>query len=498
LTVPLLVSVFVIATCGLVYELLAGTIASYLLGDSVTQFSTIIGAYLFSMGVGSYLAKYVTRGLVARFIQVEILVGLLGGASSTILFFAFQEIAAFRVVLYTLVGIIGALVGMEIPLLLRILKDQLQFHDLVSKVLSLDYLGALVASIVFPLWLVPKVGLVRASLIFGIANVLVALWACRLFRDILPSAKFLAAEAIGALVLLGIGFAAADRITDLSEAHLFSDEVIYSKTTPYQRIVMTRDRDDVRLYLNGHLQFSSFDEYRYHEVLVHPGLASVAKPDRVLVLGGGDGLAIREILRDPRVGTITLVDLDPGMTSLFRDHPTISQLNGLSLRHPKVTIVNADAFIWLKEAPDRYDFIVVDFPDPSNFSLGKLYTTTFYTELRKHLAEGGAAVVQSTSPLFARQSFWCIATTMRSSGFTVTPCHVYVPSFGEWGFMLATHGPFTLPASYPAGLKFLNPSTAATLFDFPDDMKPVPAEINRLNNQVLVHYYDAEWRKLAP
>jgi len=328
--------------------------------------------------------------------------------------------------------------------------------------------------------------------------VLVALWACRLFREHLPSAKFLAAEAVGALILLGIGFAAADRITDLSEAHLFSDEVIYSKTTPYQRIVVTRNRDDLRLYLNGHLQFSSFDEYRYHEVLVHPGLAAVAKPDRVLVLGGGDGLAIREILRDPRVGTITLVDLDPGMTALFRDHPTFSQLNGLSLRHPKVSIVNADAFIWIKETPGLYDFIVVDFPDPSNFSLGKLYTTTFYIELRKHLAQGGAAVVQSTSPLFARQSFWCIAATMRSVGLTVTPCHVYVPSFGEWGFMLATHGAYTVPTAFPAGLRFLNPETAKTLFDFGDDMKPVPAEINRLNNQILVHYYDAEWRKIAP
>ena len=498
MAVPLLVSVFIIATCGLVYELIAGTIASYLLGDSITQFSTIIGAYLFSMGIGSYAAKYVSKGLIARFIQIEIMVGLLGGASSTLLFLAFQEVAAFRLVLYLLVGLIGALVGMEIPLMLRILKDQLQFHDLVSKVLSLDYLGALAASIIFPLWLVPKVGLVRASIIFGVLNVGVALWACRLFREHLPAVRLLAAEAIVALILLGVGFAAADRITDLSEAHLYSDEVIYSRTTPYQRIVLTRSRDDIRLYLGGHLQFSSFDEYRYHEALVHPGLASVAKPDRVLVMGGGDGLAIREILKDPRVQSITLVDLDPAMTTIFRDHPMFSQLNNHSFLDPKVHVINADAFVWLKENEGQYDFIVVDFPDPSNYSLGKLYTTTFYGLMRRHLAPDGVGVVQSTSPLFARQSYWCIAETMKSSGFAVTPYHVFVPSFGEWGYVIATHGAFHLAEAYPPGLRFLNATTAKTLFEFPEDMKAVPVEINRLNNQILVHYYDSEWRKLSP
>ncbi len=498
MAVPLLVSVFVVATCGLVYELIAGTVASYLLGDSITQFSTIIGVYLFSMGIGSYLAKYISRGLIARFIQIEIMVGLLGGASSTLLFLAFQEIAAFRLILYLLVGLIGALVGMEIPLMLRILKDQLQFHDLVSKVLSLDYLGALAASIIFPLWLVPKVGLVRASIIFGVLNVGVALWACRLFREHLPAVRMLAAEAVAALILLGVGFAAADHITDLSEAHLYSDEVIYSKTTPYQRIVFTRSRDDIRLYLGGHLQFSSFDEYRYHEALVHPGLAAVAKPDRVLVMGGGDGLAIREILKDPRVQEITCVDLDPAMTTIFRDHPLFSELNHHSFRDPKVRVVNADAFVWLKQNEGLYDFIVVDFPDPSNYSLGKLYTTTFYGLMRRHLAPGGVAAVQSTSPLFARQSYWCIAETMKSAGFVVTPYHAFVPSFGEWGFQLATNGEFRMADSYPPGLKFLNATTAKTLFEFPEDMRRVPVEINRLNNQILVHYYDSEWRKLAP
>jgi spermidine synthase len=498
-TPALLASVFVIATCGLVYELLAGTIASYLLGDTITQFSTVIGVYLFSMGLGSFASRFIARRLVARFIEVEVLVGLFGGFSAAGLFLAFADLGAFRVVLYFWVVLIGVLVGLEIPLLLRILKDQLQFHDLVSKVLSLDYLGALVASLIFPLWLVPKLGLVRASFLFGIANVAVALAGCRVFRAHLGPARGLRALALAALVALGTGFALADEITGLAEEKLYADEVIFAKMTPYQRIVLTREREDVRLYLNGHLQFSSFDEYRYHEALVHPGLAAVARPERVLVLGGGDGLAVREILRDPRVREVTLVDLDPAMTALFRDHAALAALNGGALRDPRVHIVNEDAFVWLgRDDAPRFDFIVADFPDPSSFSVGKLYTTAFYRLLRRRLAPDGAAVVQSTSPLFARQSFWCVAKTIESAGFETAPYHVYVPSFGEWGFVLATRVRYRPPARYPPGLRFLNAEVTRSLFEFPDDMKPVPVEVNRLDNQVLVHYYDAEWRKLSP
>ncbi len=225
-------------------------------------------------------------------------------------------------------------------------------------------------------------------------------------------------------------------------------------------------------------------------------LAAVARPGRTLVLGGGDGLAVRELLRDPRVQSVTLVDLDPGMTSLFRDHAELSRLNGGALRDPRVTIVNDDAFLWVDRATDRFDFVVVDFPDPSNFSVGKLYTTAFYRRLRARLAPGGIAVVQSTSPLFARQAFWCVDTTLQSAGFVTAPYHAYVPSFGEWGFVIAGEAPFRVPEAFPSGLKFLNATIARSLFEFPDDMKPVAVEPNRLNNQMLVHYYDEEWRKL--
>ncbi len=491
----LLLSAFVIATCGLVYELIAGTAASYLLGDSVTQFSTVIGAYLFAMGIGSYLSKFVHKDLVGRFIQIEILVGLAGGLSSAALFLAFGRIDAFRVVLYGVVILIGTLVGMEIPLLLRILKDQIQFKDLVSQVLSLDYLGALAASLVFPLWLVPQVGLIRGALVFGMANIGIALWTTWVFRD-LPVVRH-RIEAVSAFLVLVVAFGLADPIADLSDEVAYKDEVILTKSTHYQRIVMTKWRNEFRLYLNGHLQFSSQDEYRYHEALVHPGLAATSRPDRVLVLGGGDGLAVREILRDPRVREIVLVDLDPGMTDLFRDHTLLSTLNSGSLKNSKVTVVNEDAFIWLERESGLFDFVVMDFPDPSNYSLGKLYTTAFYQRLLRRVAPEGRVVVQSTSPLFARKSYWCINETIKSVGLQVMPYHAYVPSFGEWGFILASRAPIALSSSYPEGLRFVSPAVVPGLFEFPADMSRVPVEINRLNSQVLVHYYESEWREFG-
>ena len=495
-TRALLLSVFTIATCGLIYELLAGTIASYLLGDSVTQFSTIIGVYLFSMGVGSYLSRYFQRDLTTRFIEIEILVGVIGGISSPVLFFAFAEIDAFRIVLYGWVSATGVLVGLEIPFLIRILEDQFPLRDLVSKVLSLDYLGALAASLLFPLWLVPQVGLMRSSFVFGVLNVLVAIWACHLFRRE-HGRGWLTVQAYGALVVLLVGVVYSDDLMEWSEQRLYEDPVILSRSSPYQRIVLTQKDGEVRLFLNGDLQFSSLDEYRYHEALVHPGLAAVAAPRQALVLGGGDGMAVREILKDERVERVTLVDLDPMMTEIFAGHDAFAALNDQALRSARIEVINADAFVWLEEVADRYDFIVVDFPDPSNYSLGKLYTTTFYRRLASHLAEGGVVAIQSTSPLASREAFWCIVETVRATGLHAAPYHAAIPSFGEWGFVVASRGPFQVPDRFPEALRFLTPAIARSLFEFPPDMDMVPVEVNHLNNQILVQYHADGWDRYS-
>ena len=270
-TLALLFSVFAIATCGLIYELLAGTIASYVLGDSVTQFSTIIGVYLFSMGLGSYLSRYFHKDLIAVFIQIEILVGLIGGLSSLVLFMAFAELDAFRVVLYSWVALTGILVGLEIPLVLRILKDQFPFSDLISKVLSLDYLGGLAASLLFPLWLVPQVGLMQSSFVFGVLNVLVAVWTCHLFRD-QHRRPMLTVQAYAVLVLLLTGVAFSEVLSDFSERRLYQDPLTFARSSRYQRIVATHAQGEMRLFLNGDLQFSSLDEYRYHATRNYSGV----------------------------------------------------------------------------------------------------------------------------------------------------------------------------------------------------------------------------------
>ena len=512
--IPLLfMTVFVIATCGLGYELIAGTVASYLLGDSVTQFSTAIGLYLFALGIGAYLSRYLENKLCERFVDIELAVALLGGYAAAILMVTFAHAAWFRPILYGTILATGTLVGLEVPLLLRILKSRMEFKELVAKVLTVDYVGSLAASLLFPLLLVPRLGLMRTSLAFGLANALVALWSTFLLREGIPRPAGLRVRCGIVLLLLTGGFVFGERLTSLAEDGLYSDEVIAAKTSPYQRIVVTKGRGSFQLFLNGNLQFSSADEYRYHEALVHPAaLAATASlghpPKRVLVLGGGDGLAARELLRYPSVEKIVLVDLDRVMTELAATLPLLKEQNGGSLRSPKVTVVNDDAMHWLDQAPgsEPFDLAIVDFPDPSSFAVGKLYTTHLYRRLRARLAEHAAVAVQSTSPLFARRSYWCIMQTLAAAGFRVHPYHAFVPSFGEWGYALAlpdlrgsmqteNQAPVFAAEALPEGLRYVGASSLASLFVLSPDMGPLQVATNRLNNQALVAYYEQEWRR---
>ncbi len=499
--IALLVSVFVVAACGLVYELAAGALASYLLGDSVLQFSTVIGTYLFAMGIGSYLSRFFERQLVAHFLRIELLVGLVGGLLPAALF-AMQTLAApsFRFALYGLVLLVGTLVGLEIPLVMRILKrhfrERYPLNDLVSQVLTFDYLGALAVSIAFPLLLVPHLGLVRTGAFFGLLNAGVALWALWLFRGEVRRVAAHAVACFGVIGVLCATLAGADRISTWAEDHFYADTIVYSETSDYQRVVVTRSQAGLRLFLNGNLQFHSRDEYRYHEALVHPVMAAHGAPKRVLVLGGGDGMAVREVLKHPSVEQVTLVELDPHMTRLFAEQPMLRALNADALHSPKLRIVNADAFAWLERTPDSFDVIVIDFPDPTNFAIGKLYTSSFFRLIDQRLAASGYAVMQTTSPLIARKSFWTVATTMEAAGLQTAPYHAHVPSFGEWGFLIASRRPYRLPTQLPEGLRFLSVGGLPALFQFPPDMARVPAEVNRLSNQVLVQTFEDEWGRV--
>ena len=493
----LFISVLLVAACGLIYELVAGTLASYLVGDSVFQFSTVIGTYLFAMGLGSALSRYLNRGLVYRFVWIELLLGVIGGFSSAALMLAFAFTQGFELILYSLVVVMGVLVGLEIPLLMRIVKDRYQFRDVIAHVLTFDYLGALGASLLFPILLVPRLGLVRSAMLFGLVNAGVALWSTFLFANQLVTKATLRIACVVVILGLGAGMLDARRITMTAEDNIYADDIIFARDTRYQHLVLTRFKDDLRLFLNSHLQFSSRDEYRYHEALIHPGLAAIPAPRRVLVLGGGDGLAVREILKYPQIESITLVDLDPEMTKLFSSHSLLTALNKNSLTSPRVHVINSDAFPWVDANTDSFDFIVIDFPDPTNYSLGKLYTTAFYRAVARHLSAQGMLVVQSTSPMFARDSFWCIAETIKRVGLKTYPYHVYVPSFGEWGFVLASTHDYTPPTTLLSGLRFISTETVPTLFQFPPDMAPLPSPANQLNSQVLVRMYENDWKDIS-
>lgn len=364
----LYVNVLLIASCGLVYELLAGTLGSYLLGDSVTQFSLVIGLYLSAMGFGAWLSKHVEGNLARRFIEVELAVALVGGLSAPALYVAFSEVQNFQVVLLAFVFAIGTLVGLELPLLMRIVQSQVAFKDLVSHVLTFDYAGALAAALLFPLVFVPRLGLMRTSLCVGLINAGVALWGTWLLAPDLQRVKGLRARAVLVIVLLTLGLGQATELTTWAESRVYADEIVFARTSAYQRILVTQSRSGFQLFLNGNLQFAGADEYRYHEALVHPALlaagAAGAPPRRVLILGGGDGLALREVLAHP-VQAVTLVDFDPAMTELGRDFAPLAALNRRALFDPRVEVVNQDAMVWLESAPAGYDAAIIDFPDPN-------------------------------------------------------------------------------------------------------------------------------------
>ncbi len=496
----LIISVFIVASCGLAYELIIAALASYLLGDSILQFSTVIGGYLFAMGIGAHLTRYIKdEDALTRFIDIELLVGLIGGICALILFVLFGlTSASFRTILYALVLIIGTIVGMEIPLVMRVLNQyQTDFKELVSKVLTFDYMGALAVSLLFPLVLAPYLGMARSALFFGILNTLVAIMTIQVFKAQLPSYKSLRLK--GQLVLLALftAFFFANTLTEKAEQSYFGDPVVFQSNSPYQRLVVTKYHNDVRLFINGNLQFSSADEARYHEALVLPAMENVPNAKNILVLGGGDGLAVREILKYPKVEHITLVDLDPKMTEIFRTSGDLTKLNHHSLNNPKVAIINQDAAQWLEKNQQLFDVIVIDLPDPSNFSLGKLYSVPMYHLVAKHLTPKGMMVVQSTSPYFAPKAFGSIVKTLQTAGLSTLPYHAYVPSFGEWGYVLANkNSEFTIPERYQVTTQFLDAATTKQMFTFPKDMPVLDnVEANHLNTQILVKYFEEDWRK---
>jgi spermidine synthase len=312
------------------------------------------------------------------------------------------------------------------------------------------------------------------------------------------------------LTVLGLAFAGTDAFLRTARAALYDDPVVHAETSSYQEIVLTTSAPftgplaerftgppDTRLFLNGDLQFSSRDEYRYHEALVHPALAGPRL--RVLVLGGGDGLALREVLRYPDVREVVEVELDPAVVRLARTDPRLRALNQGALDDPRVRIVHADAFEWLRHPEEQaaagYDVIIVDLPDPDSTATAKLYSTEFYALARRTLAPGGRLAVQAGSPYFAPETFSCVLSTVRSAGLAAVPYHVDVPSFGDWGFVLAAvaaEPPLRLASGQR--LRFLDEAVLGAAAVFPADRRPQPTQPSTLDDPVVLQLAAREWR----
>jgi spermidine synthase len=495
----LLAATFVVAVAGLIYELIAATISSYLIGDSIRQFSFVIGVFLSAMGLGAYLSRFVGDAL-GGFVRAQIALGVFGGASGPVLFFAYAWSGSVGLPLYGLLIIIGVLSGMEIPLITRVLKQIGAAEFRFENVLTADYIGALAASLAFPLLIIPNLSLIAASLAFGVLNLLVAGFSLWLFRDRLGRSLWL--PWAGFLGLALIGLAASDRLVSAIDARLFEDDVILSEQTPYQAITITRFDERIRLFLDQSIQFDTLDEHRYHEALVHPAMGLAPRRSDVLILGGGDGMALREVLRHDDVETVTLVDLDPRVTELFATNPALTPLNRNAFNDPRVTVVNADAWAFIAEDTAIYDVIIADLPDPKTIAVSKLYSIEFYAMLVERLSAQGLFVTQAGSPTFARQAFWTIEATLAATrnpqapgaGLATLPYHVYVPSFGDWGFVIA--GPMGLTDRTPVlpeNLRFLTPGVWQAARVFGLDTAPLQAEVNSIQGHPLVPLYHAGW-----
>ena len=499
----LLASISIVALCGIVYELIIGTVSSYLLGNSVYQFSITIGFFMFAMGIGSYLSKFVGGNLVARFIHVEIALALIGGICSLALFFAFPYAPfLYQIVMFFFIFSIGALVGLEIPILTRILAQGSGTRRSIANVMSLDYVGALIGSVAFPLMLLPNLGLVRSSFAIGLINIFVALLNVIYLRRYLPNAGRLLAGVIGVLVLLVVLLFLGTRLTSMAQHNLYFDQVIWKKQTRYQSLVVTNDwqRGDLRLFIDGHIQFSQSDEHRYHEALVHPAMSYPGKKERILVLGGGDGLAIREILKHASVKRIDLVDIDPAMTELGRKFAPLVKLNAGAMLDDRVKVYNTDAFVYINKPGPLYDRVILDFPDPHNEAIAKLYSQEFYTMLKRRMSPDGVVVTQSSSPFFSRRTYWAIERTLAAVFPETLSFHLPIPAFGVWGFHIATMttggvaGPITVPTNYLTDASFKASQVFAKDIAVPPG-DPLP--VNTIFEPVLYQLYLRDQRTLV-
>lgn len=494
----LLLSVFVVGFCTIIYELLIGSVSSYFLGDSIKQFSLVIGLTMTAMGLGTLISRLVKSNLIYWFILIEILLAVVGGLSVPALYFSYMCEPVYYPVMFVLIMLIGGLIGLEIPLLTRIMETYYDLRNNISNVLSLDYLGAFVATLAFPFLLLPLMGIFESSIFAGFLNLVVGIMNFYWFKDKITfkrRAKLKVSAVLILLLLIGF-FICSKSLMKYWENNIFDDKVIFSKQTKYQKLVMTRNKEDIRLFIDGNVQFSSVDEHRYHELLIHVPMSLAKHRENILVLGGGDGLAARELLKYKEVKNITVVDLDRDMTDLAKTNRIIKEQNQGSFLNPRVKIINSDAFKYIENSDKIFDIIIIDLPDPNNSSLARLYSREFYKLVKKKLAKQGLVVSQSTSPYFSPEAYWCVNETFKAAGYKYTyPYHVYVPSFGDWGFIMASDVKYDIN-NFKLGVetKYLDNETYKKAFVIEKDIKRNNIKFSTLDKPAILDYYLQGWR----
>ncbi len=434
------VALFATGLSGIVAEYILATLATYFLGDSVFQWTLIISLMLFFMGLGSRLTQFISDKLFTYFIVIELTL------SATVAFSALltYSMAAFSnytgLFIYSTAMLTGTLIGMELPIAIRLNEKNEALKINVSSILEKDYYGSLLGGLFFAFIGLPYLGLTYTPFILGLVNLLVAIGMLFYYKINVEKRKlkWLKIAAFSVLIIIGTGLINAQKIILYGEQHKYLDKVVLSKQSAYQKIVLTQWKSDFWLYLNGNLQFSSFDEELYHEVLVHPAVQLAQIPREVLILGGGDGCAARELLKYEAIEKITLVDLDPAVTTLATEHPILTRINKGALADPKVEVVNSDGFHWLENNNRFFDLIIIDLPDPRSVELARLYSLQFYQLCARQLRPNGALITQAGSPYFAPRSFKCILKTMQAAGFSAIPMHNQIVTMGEWGWVLGT------------------------------------------------------------
>ncbi|MFF4170272.1 polyamine aminopropyltransferase [Streptomyces sp. NPDC001744] len=470
---PVLAVVFVCAACGLVYELELVALASYLIGDSVTQASVVLSVMVFAMGVGSLLAKRLRCRAAVGFGLVEAGLALVGGCSAMALYAAFAWLGESRYVVVAFSLAIGVLIGAEIPLLMSLMQrtgrragpgEPDDAAGTVADLFAADYVGALAGGLAFPFLLLPWLGQLTGALVTGAVNAVAGGGlVLRVFRHDLTarSRTLLLAVNLCVLALLATATVLVDDFEQAARRAVYGDHVRVAVHTDVQEVVVTGGPEGPPdLFLDGRLRVAGQDEYRYHEALVHPAMNGPHA--RVLIVGGGDGMAVREVLRHSGVRSVTVVELDPGVVRLARTDPALARLNGRAFRDPRVRVVHADAFHWLRGAADRarerYDVVVSDLPDPGITPSTKLYSQEFYGLVARVLSGSGRLSVHAGSVTDRPRTYWTVDATLRAAGFATRPYSASgrAPGFaagpdradrrsgtggpGDWGFLLAAPG----------------------------------------------------------